>query len=202
VPQMPRLCEVMDEYWRQMQALGMALLAAIAHGLGEVQTDFFDKAFRVGEPMSCLRFNRYPLFTEEELSRSTSNSHAEGLACEAHRDMSILTILNQGQEGGLQIFQDGRWKDVPLTPGAFVINIGGGLQRWTNDVLMATEHRVRMVDAERISIPFFLEASYHSPMTCMPATVSESRPCKYAPTTYGPYIQSTFKLFQEYADRA
>ena len=72
--------------------------------------------------------------------------------------MSILTMRDQGNEGGLQIHQRGSWRDVPLTPGAFVVNIGGGLQRWTNDVMMATEHRVRMVDAERISIPFFLEA--------------------------------------------
>ena len=38
-------------------------------------------------------------------------------------------------------------------------------------------------------------------MHCMPATVSPTNPCKYEPTTYGPYIKSTFKLFQEYSDR-
>jgi isopenicillin-N synthase len=201
VPSRPELCESLDAYWHAMQALAQRLLAAIALGLGEPDTDFFGRAMRVGEPMSCLRFNRYPVFSQAELATSTSNSHAEGLACEAHRDMTLLTLLNQGREGGLQIFQAGGWRDVPLTPGAFVVNIGGGLQRWTNDELVATEHRVRMVDAERISIPFFVEAAYDSPMDCMPATVSADSPCRYAPTTYGPYIKSTFKLFQEYSSR-
>ena len=116
--------------------------------------------------------------------------------------MSIVTILNQGREGGLQIHQRGAWRDVPLTPGAFVINVGGALQRWSNDALRATEHRVRMVNAERISVPFFVEAAYDSPMECMPAAVSESSPCRYEPTRYGPYIKGTFKLFQEYSSRA
>ena len=70
---------------------------------------------------------------------------------------------------------------MPLTPGALVINVGGGLQRWTNDVLVATTHRVRFVDAERISIPFFLEAGYDSPMDCLPSTVSAERPCASSP---------------------
>ena len=115
--------------------------------------------------------------------------------------MTIITLLDQGTEPGLQIRQGGVWKDVPLTPRALVVNIGGGLQRWTNGALEATMHRVRFVDAERISVPFFLEAAYDSPMDCLPATVSASRPCQNPPTTYGPYIHDTFKLFKEYADR-
>lgn len=90
---------------------------------------------------------------------------------------------NQGSAGGLQILQEGEWRDVPLTPGALVLNIGGGLERWTNNELVATMHRVRMVDTTRISIPFFLEAAHGSPIDCMPATVTSSRPCAYKPTS-------------------
>lgn len=79
--------------------------------------------------------------------------------------------------------------------------MGGGLQRWTNDALIATTHRVRFVDQTRISIPFFVEAGYDSPMDCLPATVSAERPCAYEKTFYGPYIHNTFKLFEEYANR-
>ena len=57
---------------------------------------------------------------------------------------ALLTLLDQGHEGGLQIEQNGEWRDGPLTPGALVVNIGRALQRWTNDVLVATSHRVRM----------------------------------------------------------
>jgi len=90
---------------------------------------------------------------------------------------------------------------VPLTPGALVLNIGGGLQRWTNNELVATMHRVRMVDAERISVPFFVEAAYDSLVDCMPATVSAARPCAHEPTFYGKYIHSSFAQYEEYANR-
>lgn len=90
---------------------------------------------------------------------------------------------------------------MPVTPGALVVNIGGGVQRWTNDALVATTHRVRLVDAQRISIPFFVEAAYDSQMDCLPSTVSAGAPCRYEPTKYGPYIHSTFKMFKEYANR-
>jgi isopenicillin N synthase-like dioxygenase len=186
-----------------MQTLGEALLGAIAVGLGE-DPQFFSRAVRVGEPLSCLRFNRYPVVSPGGAPKQHTGieHHGEGLACEEHRDMSILTLLDQGDVGGLQIYQEGEWRDVPVTPGALVVNVGGGLQRWTNNVLVATSHRVRLVDSERISIPFFLEAAYDSPMDCLPATVTLSRPCAYEPTRYGPYINSTFKLFKEYAGRA
>lgn len=88
-----------------------------------------------------------------------------------------------------------------MTDDALVVNIGGGTQRWTNDALVATTHRVRLVDAKRISIPFFVEAAYDSLVDCLPSTVSTGTPCKYEPIKYGPYIHSTFKMFKEYADR-
>ena len=158
---------------------------------------------RLGDPLSTLRFNYYPQVSRngDPLRESAIEHQRAGLACEEHRDMSLLTLLDQGDVGGLQIFQGGEWKDVPLTPGALVVNIGGGMQRWTNDALVATSHRVRLVDKERISIPFFLEGAYDSPMDCLPSTVGRARPCAYEPTTYGPYIHSTFKLFKEYSDR-
>ena len=60
----PEHCAALDAYWGAMQALGGKLLSAVATGLGEVDSDFFGGAFRAGgEPMSCLRFNRYPLFS-------------------------------------------------------------------------------------------------------------------------------------------
>ena len=205
----PELCIALAAHWERMQALGEKVLRGFAIGLGhaagrgDADADYFDRAMRVGEPMSCLRFNFYPVVSADGTPVRTSkiDHQKAGLACEEHRDMTLITLLDQGDVGGLQIFQDDQWKDVPVTPGALVVNIGGGIQRWTNDALVASTHRVRLVDSQRISIPFFLEAAYDTPMDCLPSTVSASRPCAHKATTYGPYIQGTFKLFKEYASR-
>lgn len=199
------LCDHLDDHWRRLQSLGELLLRAVAAALGD-DPDFFDRALQAGgPPTSCLRFNHYAVFTDAERAeaeRKARHAHKDGLACEEHRDMTLLTLLDQGGEGGLQVLQRGEWREVPLTPGALVVNSGGALQRWTNDVLVATTHRVRFVTAaERISTPFFVEAGYDSPMDCLPATVSDERPCAYERVLYGPYIHSTLELFEEYADR-
>jgi isopenicillin N synthase-like dioxygenase len=56
----------------------------------------------------------------------------------AHTDYGALTILN-AEEPGLQVLRHDpedrnrtQWYSVPLVPGAFVINLGDLMQRWTN----------------------------------------------------------------------
>jgi hypothetical protein len=46
-------------------------------------------------------------------------------------------------EPGLQVKpRDGDWMDVPHVDGAYVVNIGDCLMRWTNDIYVSTPHRV------------------------------------------------------------
>ena len=83
----------------------------------------------------------------------------------AHTDYGTLTILyGKDKPGGLQAFSpEGKWIDVRPPPGAFVVNIGDMMARWTNDRWVSTLHRVvnppRSEDrAERLSIAFFHSA--------------------------------------------
>ena len=120
------LCDELDDHWRRMQSLGELLLRAISVGLND-DAEYFVRAIREGgQPISCLRFNHYPVFTKEQRVQALEqarHAHKEGLACEEHRDMTLLTLLDQGDVGGLQVRQQGAWKDVPLTPHALVINV-------------------------------------------------------------------------------
>ncbi|KAK1257161.1 Deacetoxyvindoline 4-hydroxylase [Acorus gramineus] len=45
-----------------------------------------------------------------------------------HSHPDFLTILLQDNIAGLQVHDQNQWIDVPLMPGAFVVNIGDLLQ--------------------------------------------------------------------------
>jgi isopenicillin N synthase-like dioxygenase len=78
---------------------------------------------------------------------------------------------------------------VPHLPGAFVCNVGDLCERWTNGVFKSTVHRVVTAGAcERYSCAFFWEPNFETAVEPLPQCVSDSRPAKYPPTTYGEYI--------------
>ena len=45
-----------------------------------------------------------------------------------HADRSILTVLQQNEVSGLEVFKDGTWVSVPPIKNAFVINLGDQMQ--------------------------------------------------------------------------
>ena len=75
----------------------------------------------------------------------------------AHRDAGVLTLLlAEPGSGGLQVREpDAEFIDVDPLPGAFIVNIGEMLEIASGGYLRATEHRVLIGGAERISVPYF-----------------------------------------------
>lgn len=59
-----------------------------------------------------------------------------------HNDVGLLTILNQDQTGGLQVWFQEQWIDVDPIPNTFVVNVGEILQTWSSGLLKSTRHRV------------------------------------------------------------
>ncbi len=52
-------------------------------------------------------------------------------------------MLLTDDSGGLEVQAcDGTWIKAPHLPGAWIVNIGDCLMRWTNDVFVSTPHRV------------------------------------------------------------
>lgn len=108
----------------------------------------------------------------------------------AHIDDScLLTILYQDDgPGGLQVHQRGTgWCDVAPVPGAYVVNIGGVLERWTNDRFVATPHRVvRPAETEtrpRLSVPFFFKPSHDAVIAAPAELIGPGDTAHYAPIT-------------------
>jgi isopenicillin N synthase-like dioxygenase len=88
----------------------------------------------------------------------------------------------------------GEWLDVQVPPGAFVINIGDMLMRWTNDRWVSTLHRVVNPPAEqaarsrRQSLVFFHNPNAEAVIACLPTCTSPDDPPRYDAVLAGAYL--------------
>eukprot|EP00755_Sulcionema_specki_P039541 Sspe_Gene.113007::Locus_96870_Transcript_1_2_Confidence_0.500_Length_1005::g.113007::m.113007 len=181
---LPGWRDVMQEYLDAMIALGHRVVRLIAESLG-LPADHFDQHFRY--PTALLRLLRYA---------PVPSSPGDGVyGAGAHTDYGMITLLAiSGGAPGLELHLDGKWVCVPALPGAFVVNLGDMLQRWTNDLYRSTLHRVvNRKGEERYSAPFFFEPSFDARVECLPQFCSEDRPAKYPPTTAGEHLLQKYR---------
>lgn len=175
-PELAGFRDTVTRYQDAVRALADSVLGAVATGLG-LTGDFF--LTRCREPHGQLRLLHYPRRPDAEPGE---------LSVGRHSDYEALTVLAQDSAGGLQVRgPDGGWSDVAPVPGAFVLNVGEMLTRWTNDLLPATPHRVLSPrERDRYSVAFFYATSYDTriePLVLPPATDSH-----YPAVTTGEYL--------------
>ncbi len=179
---LPEMREAWDAYFAAMTDLSNRLMSIFALGL-DLPADFF--ADKIDASPSALRAINYP----EQTTPPEEGQQRAG----AHTDYGTLTILRQELgKGGLQVRDDksDAWVDVPPTAGAYVINIGDLMARWTNDRWTSTLHRVVNPDAgstqsqRRQSMPFFHNANYSTIVECIAAGEEP----KYEPVMAGPHL--------------
>ena len=123
-----------EPYFREMLRLAARLMSLFARSLG-LPADHFESL--IDESPSAMRAIDYP---EQPVPPVPGQLRAG-----AHTDYGTLTILRQdAAPGGLEVRSphDGRWIPIPSVPGAFVVNVGDLLARWTNDRWVSTMHRV------------------------------------------------------------
>jgi isopenicillin N synthase-like dioxygenase len=119
----------------------------------------------------------------------------------AHTDYGSLTILlPQPGSKGLEIMTpEGAWREVPPVEGAFVINIGDLMARWTNDRWVSTLHRVVNTAPEdgglqrRQSLAFFHQPDWFASIETLPSCLEVGETSKYEPVLSGPYLMGKFK---------
>lgn len=102
----------------------------------------------------------------------------------AHTDFGGVTLLLQDDVGGLQVFDapSMSWINVKPTPGAFVVNLGNVMMRWSNDTYVSNLHRViNQSGRERYSIPFFYSGNPDFVIDCLPGCEDARGESKYAP---------------------
>jgi len=181
---LPELQPAWEAYMREMRGLATRLMSILALGL-ELPADWF--ADKVDRSPSAQRAINYP---EQEAPAEDGQLRAG-----AHTDYGTLTILAQELgRGGLQVHdpRSDAWVDVAPVEGAYVINIGDLMARWTNDRWTSTLHRVVNPDADatvstrRQTMPYFFNANYSQTIECLPSCVGDG--ARYEPVVAGPHL--------------
>jgi isopenicillin N synthase-like dioxygenase len=185
-PDLPGFKETFSTYFDQVLALGVDLHRAIALDLG-LDEHFFEGHF--DQSMSTLRVLRYPSVKERDPAQ---------IGAGAHTDYGSITLLMTDGTAGLQVKPRDAddWMDVPAVDGAFIVNIGDLLMRWTNDTYVSTPHRVLQPLKERRSIAFFMDPNPDSLVETLPTVDGEPH---YAPILAHEYL--TQRLTATYSQK-
>lgn len=172
-PEIAGFKETMLAYYDRALDLGRALHRAFEKDLN-LPEGHFEPHFT--EPMATLRVLSYPAAPD-----------GEGIGAGAHSDYGSVTLLMTDGVAGLQVKpRGGDWTDVPHIAGAFIVNIGDCLMRWSNDIYVSTPHRVLPPKTARRSIAFFLDPNPESIIAALPGTGAP----KYPPITGADYLRS------------
>jgi isopenicillin N synthase-like dioxygenase len=186
---LPGFTSFMKAHLAKRVVLAQAAARAFALSL-ELSEDDFDPFFRHLGVVSII--NYYPPLTPEALKQRR-------WSFSPHTDYGGFTLLSQDNLGGLQVRNvAGEWIDVPPIEGAFVVNLGDLMARWTNDLYQSNLHRALNVSEDaRISIPFFASPVDTGVIECLKTCQSPGNPPRYASVIAGEYIRS----LMEQADR-
>ena len=179
----------MTEYYNAMERTYRTIMRLFAIALGLPEKYFDDKIDKHG---SLLRLTHYPSLESEPLP----GEYRSG----AHTDGGALTILHiDDTPNSLQVkLRSGEWVNVNRIPGAFVINIGDMMMRWTNDKWTSNWHRVvnpKVVNGRsdrRLSLVYFCSTNYDTVVECLPNCSGPGNPARYPPVISGKYAEERF----------
>lgn len=191
---LPGFESAMRAQYDAMAALVDRLMSMMATGLG-LPADFFVPS--IDHHTSALRVLHYP-------DLGGGGVEPGQLRAGAHSDYGTLTLLRQDDApGGLEVRGvDGAWHPVAAVDGAYVVNVGDALERWTNDAWRSTLHRVVVPPAgvagstERQSMAFFHNANWDARIECIPTCVAPGDVPRHEPITAGRHLMDKFRSTQ------
>lgn len=173
VPELPELKTRGGALYDALDKAGGAVLSALALFLGQDKDHFRDK---VNFGNSVLRTVYYPPIEARDVLP---------LRAGAHEDVDLITLLVGYGEAGLEaLAPDGTWIPIDTVPGTMVCNIGEMLQRYSNNVLPSTTHRVANPAGSsrqkpRYCTPYFLHPNPDMMLAPLDTCISAERPNAY-----------------------
>jgi len=180
---LPGFKEALLAYHDAVRVFGRQIFRAFALAL-ELDEHFFEPM--ITKPMAHMRVLHYP--------SQDGPIDEKQIGIGAHSDYECFTILCTDDVPALQVLNSaGEWIMAPPLPGAFIVNVGDLMARWTNDYFQSTVHRaINRSGRERYSIPFFYGINSQQVVQVLDTCQSAERPAKYRPITAGDYIRSRF----------
>eukprot|EP00250_Pteridium_aquilinum_P019836 c24593_g1_i4 orf=146-994(+) len=153
---LPGWRDTMETYHAQAMKVGLRVATLIALALN-LEHDFFTRPERMDCPIAVLRLLHY--------SGEKSDPEHGIFGAGAHSDWGLLTLLACDGTPGLQICKDKHseprvWENVQPVEGAFLVNLGDLLERWSNNFFRSALHRVITSGKERYSIAFFMDPNH------------------------------------------
>ena len=178
---LPAFRPVMMAYFGALSVVGATLMRGMALSL-ELEEDAFEPFTR--RPLSALRLLHYPPSRPEV---------PDEMGAGAHTDFGGLTLLMQDDVGGLQVRGADGWIDAPFMPGAYIVNLGDMIARWTNDRYRSTLHRViNRSGRERYSVPFFYTGNPDYQVSCIPTCLAPGEAPKYPAVTVEAHLKAMY----------
>ena len=182
--------EAWSAYYRVMAGLATTIMRIFAVAL-DLPEGFFDD--KIDQHTSAMRALNYPhLYATPTLCQ---------LRAGAHSDYGSVTILmTELVPGGLEIYTPrNQWQEVPVVEGAFIVNLGDLLARWTNDRWVSTLHRVVCPPVDtcgstrRQALAFFHQPNWETEISCIPTCLAPGEKPKYAAVQSGVYLMEKFR---------
>lgn len=173
------------DYYHTTVALAGDVLRALALSL-TLDESFF-APFMDGA-VATMRLLHYPVQPPDSDAKLT-----RGIG--AHTDFGAITLLLQDDVDGLQVWDKhtDSWIDVEPVKGAYVVNLGNLMQRWTNGKYISNVHRViNHAGRERFSIPVFISGNPDYVVECIPSCKVPGEPSKFPPTTVEAAVSSSY----------
>jgi isopenicillin N synthase-like dioxygenase len=185
LPDQTQFQQVVSAFYQDTAQLAFAVLAALALDLDLPESFFTDQH---GQNL-FLRLLHYPPLDE--------SIAAQQIRAGEHTDYGSITLLFQDEMGGLEVWTGQEWVAAPPLPQTVLVNIGDAMQRWTNDGLRSTTHRVVNPEGitrgrSRYSAALFCDPNPEVTIACLEACCSADRSPRYSPIRYDAYLQSKF----------
>lgn len=177
--------QLQSSFFRRCSALGLQVLRIMALSLDLDPETFVREHQRIGEEgnSTTLRSLFYPPLNPDQAKLGQ-------LRCGEHSDYGSITLLFQSSPGIQVQTISGQFMEVPLVPGAVLVNIADLMQRWTSDTFISAVHRVLLPPAgdtsERQSLAFFMQPDDSSVIDCCDGSN------KYPPVISKQYLQDRF----------